>query len=74
MRPGNAKRRRRGNLRALFGGPGRRTEPGPSPFWSQTGKMPFASTGPKKQFVRLADIPYLDRPEAMTVSFFFLRP
>lgn len=44
----------------------------PSPFWSQTGKNALRLDGTKKQFVRLADIPYLDRPEAMTVSFFFL--
>ena len=44
----------------------------PSPFWNQTGKTALRLDAAKKQFVRLTDIPYLDRPDAMTISLFFL--
>ncbi len=52
----------------LVGGPSRV----PSPFWNQTGKNALRLDAAKRQFVQLADIPYLDRPEAMTLSIFFL--
>jgi hypothetical protein len=43
-----------------------------SPFWNQPGKNALRLDAAKKQFVQLKDIPYLDRPDAMTVSLFFL--
>ena len=44
----------------------------PSPFWNQAGKMALRIDAAKKQCVRLVDVPYLDRPDAMTLSLFFL--
>ncbi len=44
----------------------------PSPFWSQTGKGALLLDASKRQCVQLADIPYLDRPDAVTLSLFFL--
>jgi len=43
-----------------------------SPFWNQAGKSALRLDATKKQFVRLANVPYLDRPDAATLSFFFL--
>jgi hypothetical protein len=43
-----------------------------SPFWSQGGKNALRLDAAKKQFVQLVDIPYLDRPDAVSVSLFFL--
>jgi hypothetical protein len=43
-----------------------------SPFWNQTGKTALRLDAGKKQYVQLTDIPYLDRPDAVTLSFFFL--
>jgi hypothetical protein len=44
----------------------------PSPFWSQAGKNALLLDASKGQCVRLGDIPYLDRPDAVTLSLFFL--
>ena len=44
----------------------------PSPFWSQAGKKALRLDAAKKQFVQLADVPYLDRAEALSVSLYFL--
>ncbi len=44
----------------------------PSPFWSQGGKNALRLDAAKKQFVQLAEMPYLDRPEALSVSLYFL--
>ncbi|HEX4072173.1 MAG TPA: hypothetical protein VHX68_13430 [Planctomycetaceae bacterium] len=44
----------------------------PSPFWSQAGKNALLLDASKRQCVQLAEIPYLDRPDAVTLSVFFL--
>ncbi|MGE3315295.1 MAG: LamG-like jellyroll fold domain-containing protein [Planctomycetaceae bacterium] len=43
-----------------------------SPFWNQTGKQSLILDGAKKQFAELRDIPRLDRPDAVSLSFYFL--
>jgi len=53
---------------ALVRGPSRV----PSPFWNQAGKNALRLDAAKRQLVELSDVPYLDRPDAMTLSFFFL--
>jgi hypothetical protein len=44
----------------------------PSPFWGQAGKNGLRLDAAKQQFVQLVDLPYLDRPDAVSVSLFFL--
>jgi hypothetical protein len=44
----------------------------PSPFWGQTGKQALLLEADKQQFVQVADSPDLDRPEAVSLGFFFL--
>jgi hypothetical protein len=44
----------------------------PSPFWSQSGKSALRFDAAKRQSVRLVDIPYTSRPDAITLSFFFV--
>ncbi len=44
----------------------------PSPFWNQAGHSALRFDAAKRQSVRLIDIPYTDRPDAVTLSFFFL--
>jgi hypothetical protein len=44
----------------------------PSPFWNQTGKSALRLDATKRQSVRLADIPFTSRPDAVTLSFFFV--
>jgi hypothetical protein len=44
----------------------------PSPFWNQSGKSALRFDAAKRQSVRLADIPYTSRPDAVTLSFFFV--
>ncbi len=43
-----------------------------SPFWNQPGKQALILDSAKKQFVELRDVPNLDRPDAVSLSFFFL--
>ncbi len=43
-----------------------------SPFWAQTGKSALLLDASKKQFVQLTGVPYLDRADAVSLSFFFL--
>jgi hypothetical protein len=52
----------------LVGGPTRV----PSPFWNQAGRSALRFDAAKRQSVRLIDIPYTSRPDALTLSFFFL--
>jgi hypothetical protein len=44
----------------------------PSPFWNQAGHSALRFDAAKRQSVRLIDIPYTSRPDAVTLSFFFL--
>src|SRR5580704_680241 len=44
----------------------------PSPFWNRAGKTALRFDAAKRQSVRLVDIPYTSRPDAVTLSFFFL--
>jgi hypothetical protein len=44
----------------------------PSPFWNQAGKSALRFDAAKRQSVRLLDIPYTSRPDAVTLSFFFV--
>jgi hypothetical protein len=44
----------------------------PSPFWNQLNKTALRLDATKKQTVQLVDLPYLDRPDALTLSLFFL--
>ncbi|MBT6486741.1 MAG: hypothetical protein HOK71_18995 [Planctomycetaceae bacterium] len=43
-----------------------------SPFWGQAGKRALRLNSPRKQLARLGDVPFLDRPEAVSLSFFYL--
>jgi hypothetical protein len=43
-----------------------------SPFWGQGGKRALRINSNRKQFVRLDDVPLLDRPTAVSLSFFYL--
>lgn len=43
-----------------------------SPFWAQSGKTALRTNAAKKHFVELAGLPYLDRPDGVTLSLFFL--
>jgi hypothetical protein len=43
-----------------------------SPFWAQQAKQALHFSAAKKQSVQLTDVPYLDRPDAVSLSFFFL--
>ena len=44
----------------------------PSPFWNRAGKTALRFDAAKRQSVRLVDIPYTNRPDAVTLSFFFV--
>jgi hypothetical protein len=44
----------------------------PSPFWNQRGRSALRFDAAKRQSVRLVDIPYTTRPDAVTLSFFFV--
>jgi hypothetical protein len=44
----------------------------PSPFWNQRGRSALRFDAAKRQSVRLSDIPYTSRPDAVTLSFFFV--
>ena len=44
----------------------------PSPFWNQAGKNALRFDAARRQSVRLFDIPYTTRPDAVTLSFFFV--
>ncbi|MEX2286697.1 MAG: hypothetical protein WD648_06380 [Planctomycetaceae bacterium] len=44
----------------------------PSPFWQQTGKQALVLDAGKMQFVQIADSSDVDRPDAVTLGFFFL--
>jgi hypothetical protein len=44
----------------------------PSPFWNQRGRSALRFDAAKRQSVRLIDIPYTSRPDAVTLSFFFV--
>src|SRR5579859_2153303 len=44
----------------------------PSPFWNQSGRSALRFDAAKRQSVRLVDIPYTSRPDAVTLSFFFV--
>ncbi|MCH7990091.1 MAG: hypothetical protein IID46_13195, partial [Planctomycetes bacterium] len=44
----------------------------PSPFWNQSSKRALIFNAGKTQFVQLSNTPYLDRPDAVSLSFFFL--
>lgn len=52
----------------LIGGP-QRVE---SPFWGQQGRRAMLFEAPRNQLVQVADGPDVDRPEAVSLSFFFL--
>jgi len=43
-----------------------------SPFWNQHGRSALRLDAAKKQSVQLTDVPFLDRPDAVTLSFFFV--
>ncbi len=43
-----------------------------SPFWGQEDKRAILLNANRKQFVQIPDSPDVDRPHAVTVSFFFL--
>ena len=43
-----------------------------SPFWGQAGKKAMLLTAGRKQFIEIPDGPDVDRPDAVTASFFFL--
>jgi hypothetical protein len=43
-----------------------------SPFWGQAGKHALRLNSNRKQFVRFDDVPFLDRPAAVSLSFFYL--
>jgi hypothetical protein len=43
-----------------------------SPFWNQRDKKALRLDATKRQSVRLVDIPYTSRPDAVTLSFFFV--
>ena len=43
-----------------------------SPFWGQAGKKAILLNAGRKQFVEIPDGPDVDRPGAVTASFFFL--
>jgi len=43
-----------------------------SPFWNQSGKQALLLDAAKKQYALLSNIPYLDRPDAVSLSLFFL--
>ena len=44
----------------------------PSPFWNQSSKRALLLNAGKTQFIQLSHTPYLDRPDAVSLSFFFL--
>jgi hypothetical protein len=43
-----------------------------SPFWGQAGKRALRLNSKRKQLARLGEIPFLDRPDAVSLSFFYL--
>ncbi len=43
-----------------------------SPFWGQAGKKAILLTAGRKQLIEIPDGPDVDRPDAVTASFFFL--
>lgn len=43
-----------------------------SPFWAQSGRRALLLDADKKQYVEIADSPDTDRPEAVSLAFFFL--
>ena len=43
-----------------------------SPFWGQKGKHALRLNAAKKQFAELVNLPYLDRADAVSLSFLFL--
>ncbi len=43
-----------------------------SPFWGQAGKKAILLNASRKQFIQIPDGPDVDRPDAVTASFFFL--
>jgi hypothetical protein len=43
-----------------------------SPFWGQSGRQAVILNAPSRQFIQVADSPDVDRPDAVTLSLFFI--